>query len=279
MDCIICGNKTTHVLTEIKGVTILECRSCELGITVPPSTPVEKKDLPYDFASYRSQEKRYMGRVEAIVAHLSRHRSSGRVLDIGGGFGLLSSVLLDKGYTVDTIEPYLTPEYLKNNEKAHIIKLDLDTYLAHSTNTYDLIIMLDVLEHLPDPVHVLHNLKQILNKDGLIILQMPNYKSVMANICKDWSWWMIEDHLFHFSPKSLQLIAKKTNLELVELHTYEEYQDFRKNLDGNFMHVPQPLRKIQKAVFFALFTPIYLLMRTFIWQTGSGGLLFAIITD
>ncbi len=277
MDCIICGNKTTHVLTQIKGVTILECASCELGITVPPSKQINKTDLPYDFAEYRKQEKRYFDRVEAIVTHLSKHKSSGHTLDIGGGFGLLSSILIDKGYTVDTIEPYLTPEYLKNNEKANIIRLDLDTYLEHSKSTYDLIIMLDVLEHLTDPVEILKKLKKKLSKEGIIVLQMPNYKSVMANICRDWSWWMIDDHLFHFSPKSLQLIAKKTDLELVELHTYEEYQDFRKNLDGNFMHVPQPFRKIQKAVFFALFTPIYLLMRTFIWQTGSGGLLFAIL--
>ena len=223
MKCVICRNTTNDILTEVKGVKIYECKNCQLGITEDVASPVHKEQLPYDVNEYKKDEKRYRDRLTHIIGHIKHHKQSGTVLDIGGGFGLLSSMLIDHGFTVDTLEPYLNADYVKNNEKAHLIKQDIDSYLNSTGKTYDIIIMLDVLEHLKNPEAVLTNIRSKLNKDGILVLQMPNYKSVMAAICVDWSWWMIEDHLFHFSPQSLHLLLNKTGFNPQEMHTYEEF--------------------------------------------------------
>jgi 2-polyprenyl-3-methyl-5-hydroxy-6-metoxy-1,4-benzoquinol methylase len=279
MECIICGSITNDILIEVKGEKIYECKNCQLSITEKKASPVKKEELPYNINEYKKDEKRYRDRLTHIISHIKRHKQAGAVLDIGGGFGLLSSMLIDQGYHADTLEPYLGADYVKNNEKAHLIKQDIDSYLNFTDKTYDIIIMLDVLEHIKDPKTVLTKIKSRLNKDGILVLQMPNYKSVMAAICADWSWWMIEDHLFHFSPQSLHLLLNKTGFSTQEMHTYEEFADFCKNLDGNFAHLTGLKRKVQKALFLVFFIPTYILMRAFIWQSGSGGLIFAIVKE
>jgi len=96
---------------------------------------------------------------------------------------------------------------------------------------------MDVLEHFKDPVANLKKAKLLLKEDGILVIQTPNYKSLMARICKDWAWWMIEDHKFFFSPKSLKKILNKSEFETESFKTYEDWEDFKKNLDGNFMEI------------------------------------------
>ena len=136
---------------------------------------------------------------------------------------------------------------------------------------------MDVIEHLENPLVNLKKLKLLLAPGGILIIQTPNYKSLMARICKDWAWWMIEDHKFFFSPKSLQKILYKAGFKSEYFMTYEDWYDFKKNLDGNFTGIKNnPLKKLIKGLFFSLFFPFYFLFRKMIWRLGYGGLMFVI---
>ena len=59
--------------------------------------------------------------------------------------------------------------------------------------------------------------------------------------------------------------------------TYEGWYDFKKNLDGNFEDIINPvLRKFIKGLFFTFFFPVYFLMRKVLWRLNYGGLLIVI---
>ncbi len=276
--CIICNKKTDRILTRVKGVDIYECPNCRLGIT--GNRPViDKTSLPYDFADYDTHRFRFARRLEIMIDRIKRFAPRGRLLEVGGGFGLFSSLLLRSGYEVDTIEPYLRTHYLEGMKNAHVITKTFEQYAGSVKNHYDGIVMLDVLEHVENPVQVLKGCKSMLKPGGVIILQMPNYRSLMQWLCRDWSWWMIEDHTFHFTPHSLKKLLRSRGFTPQYVATYEEFPDFLKNLDGNFSGIKNSImRKVAKLMFRIVFIPLYLALRPLIWGLGRGGLLFVVAT-
>lgn len=277
MKCSLCGKKTGKIMKIIDGVRIYECENCRLGFVDQKKIVKVNLGSQYQLKEYKKEEKMIVSRLSPIVDKIVRYNNSGSVLEVGPGHGLLSSLLLKKGkYELDVVEPYLNPHYLSGQSyKLH--KKDMDRFLKTSKKKFDLIIMFDVIEHLKDPFTSLHKLKNILGKNGVLVIQTPNYRSLMQVFTKKWSWWMIEDHKWFFSPFSLHRVLKINKLNKIYEQTYEDWIDFKKNLDGNFSCLENSIvRKVAKAIFFTIFTPLYFLTRHFLWKTGKGGLLLVI---
>lgn len=261
----------------VDGVRIYECENCRLGFIDQAKIVKKNLDKQYQLKEYKKEEKTIVRRLNPIVDKIIKYKNSGSILEIGPGHGLLSSLLLKKGnYKLDIVEPYLSPHYLLGNTfKLH--KTNLNEFIMKNKKKFDLIIMFDVIEHLEDPFSALHKLKNILKKEGILVVQTPNYQSLMQWMTKKWSWWMIEDHKWFFSSPSLQLALRKSGLNEVYEHTYEDWIDFKKNLDGNFVNIENNVfRKFVKGVFLAPFCLFYLLTRSVIWKMGYGGLLLVI---
>lgn len=277
MKCLLCGIKTNKIMKVVAGVHIYECEKCRLGFVDQAKTVKKNLDKQYQLKEYKKEEKMIVARLEPIIDNIIKYKSSGAVLEIGPGYGLFSSLLLKKGnYKLDIVEPYLSPHYLLGNTfKLH--KTNLDEFLMKNKKKFDLIIMFDVIEHLEDPFSALHKLKNILKKEGILVVQTPNYQSLMQWMTKKWSWWMIEDHKWFFCPSSFQKALRKNGLNEAYSYTYEDWIDLKKNLDGNFAIIKNNiLRKFVKGFLLIPFRLFYLLTRRAIWKMGYGGLLLVI---
>jgi 2-polyprenyl-3-methyl-5-hydroxy-6-metoxy-1,4-benzoquinol methylase len=195
---------------------------------------------------------------------------------VGAGFGLLSSMLSSEGFEVDALEPDVEPIYLKGLT-VHIFKDHLEDYVKKTKVKYDAVILYDVLEHVDSPKDTVKLFENLLNDKGIVIIQTPNYESLMAKVVRNWSWWMVEDHRFFFSKKSLDLLFNNRSWKQLFYRTYEEWPDFKKNLDGNFVMIQNALvRKCIKALFFGFFAPFYVVGKHQLWKCGRGGLHMAI---
>ena len=281
MICHICNRKINRVYKFVKNLEIIECRICQLGV-INKSTNLEwlkqnNKDL-YNFESYKKEEEKLRGRFKRLAKIINIYKKSGKVLDIGAGFGLISSILVNSGrFNFDLIEPFLHIKYF-DKSKFKLIKSTFEKFKPEEKK-YDVTIMMDVLEHFKDPLTNLKKANFLLNDGGILVIQTPNYKCLMAMICHDWAWWMIEDHKFFFSTKSLKKILNKTSFKVEYFITYEDWYDFKKNLDGNFSRIKNSLlRKSIKGIFFSVFFPVYFLFRKIIWKMGYGGLMFVVAT-
>ena len=212
---------------------------------------------------------------KCITKYLQRYiGKESRVLDVGAGFGLFSSILQNLGnFKLEIIEPRQILQFnIKLEQKSHNTTFEK---FNSKSKKYDLIILLDVIEHFKNPISNLKKARGMLKKNGILVIQTPNYKSLMAGICRDWAWWMIEEHKYFFSPKSILKILTKTGFEQKFLKTYEDLPDFKKNLDGNFTLISSLfLRKIVKTLFYLIFFPLYLISRKLLWKFNYGGVIF-----
>lgn len=98
------------------------------------------------------------------------------VLDIGCAEGRFGALLKEKlGAEVWGIEyePLVAEKARRNLD--HVLTGDaLQLVQTLESGKFDCITMLDVMEHLPDPFALLDGVKRLLNKDGCLVMSVPN---------------------------------------------------------------------------------------------------------
>lgn len=138
----------------------------------------------------------------------------GSLLDIGAGTGDFLSVAKKDNWNVIGIEP---------NPKAKQIAIQKGVSFAENLsslqdNTFDVITMWHVLEHVPNLEEYILELKRIVKPNGTIIIAVPNFKSFDAIYYKEfWAAFDTPRHLWHFSKTAIKKLFAKQDLKLVEI--------------------------------------------------------------
>ena len=138
----------------------------------------------------------------------------GRILDIGAGVGDFLSVCKNDGWQTIGIEP---------SEKAKAIAINKGVSFVENlseleSNSFDIITMWHVLEHVPDLEHQIKELKRLIKPTGTVIIAVPNFKSYDASHYGIfWAAYDIPIHLWHFSKTAIKKLFAKENLELVKV--------------------------------------------------------------
>jgi SAM-dependent methyltransferase len=121
-----------------------------------------------------------------------------RHLDYGGGSGLLSKLLKEKGWNSTTYDPFVDRD----------VNVD-------SLGKFDLITVFEVFEHVPDSIQLIQTLKKLCQPKGLIV-----YSTLMSdgNIdrTKKLQWWYAaprNGHVSLFSQKSIAELMTRNGLD------------------------------------------------------------------
>ena len=77
---------------------------------------------------------------------------------------------------------------------------------------YDLIALIHVLEHIPDPIHYLQSLSSLLKPGGLLLIEVPDLERSPFDI-------LIADHCTHFTDSSLSRVVGKAGFAVSRLDT------------------------------------------------------------
>lgn len=147
----------------------------------------------YNEALEAVREARYRD----YAALLQSHRSGGRLLEIGAGYGSGARVLKDAGFEVEALEPEDDRALYINQAmgiRCHSVALEEFTPDA----PYDLIVCAHNLEHVDDPKAELHRMAGWLKPDGLLYCEVP----VVWNFV-DWADSLFMAHKTNFSEATL----------------------------------------------------------------------------
>ncbi len=129
-------------------------------------------------------------------------------LEVGAGTGYFARHMQGTGWAVTALEPDETAR--KNAADINGIKAgDLNMLPELEPAAYDAITLWHVLEHVHDLHEYFKTFHKLLRPDGRLIIAVPNYTSEDAEqYGADWAAYDVPRHLYHFSPQSMQLLAK-----------------------------------------------------------------------
>jgi SAM-dependent methyltransferase len=102
-----------------------------------------------------------------------------KILDLGAGHGALSKSLFDMGYNVQACD--LFPEMFRF-EKVECKKVDITDAFPYPDNTFDLVIAIEVSEHILDHEMFFRETSRILKPDGKFYISTPNILSMKSRV-------------------------------------------------------------------------------------------------
>ena len=103
-----------------------------------------------------------------------------KILEIGCGNGVFRDQLENCGYVVDGCDLNLFALKLANRGKGRLIYYNIFDLAPELIGKYDLIILMDVIEHIDNDVEFLRIAGKHLNDDGLVLINVPAYKYLFS---------------------------------------------------------------------------------------------------
>jgi len=109
-----------------------------------------------------------------FVLNNSEINSNSRILDVGCGSGIFSQLLAAYSSNIIGIDIVNRTEIINNCKDNINLSLMSAEKLGFKEKTFDLVIMMEVLEHIPDVDFALKEVYRILKDDGKLIASTPN---------------------------------------------------------------------------------------------------------
>jgi SAM-dependent methyltransferase len=164
------------------------------------------QDLDYE----RSREARAFQEAR-ILQRVQRYRSGGRLLDVGAGAGVLVEEALKRGWAAVGVEP---SQWLHDQAAKRGLPVLRGT-LPHSDlrGPFHVVTLIDVLEHVPNPVGLLTDVADVLDRDGVTVIATPDVSSFCARVF-GWRWWHFRvAHIGYFDLSTLRLALDRAGLQ------------------------------------------------------------------
>ena len=116
---------------------------------------------------------------EMAIKRLIKGKHFKHAVDIGGGYGRLCTLLNEYADKVTLAEPaksqlLIAKDFLKDYPAIDQKLMQADD-LQFKDGSVDLITMIRVMHHLPDPTKEFSELHRVLSDGGLIVLELANY--------------------------------------------------------------------------------------------------------
>jgi SAM-dependent methyltransferase len=210
----------------------VRCDNCGLLYVNNPPTDTER-EKSYSFEEgYHSQlasapETIAFHRAEAKknLSMLDKQACKGTLLDIGCSTGLFLKNARESGWKVNGLE------YSQDSAKVAREKFGLDVKQgelnseSYPRDSFDVVTMWDVIEHVPSPRRTLDLVREILSPNGLVVLKTPNadglYPKASLKIAHRLDFWGHPEppgHLFQFSAKTLSRLLDISGFDVIKVY-------------------------------------------------------------
>lgn len=200
---------------------IVACSECGNGVLCPFPEAKEIETF-YRDVFYTNDGKRFRGWMEKlrlIAAHLRGARLNrlcpgrGKLMDFGSGAGHFAAAQANKGWQVESVDPY-SPA----SNSANSVRLKDDSFeLLYPDNHFDAITLWYVIEHLRNPNSAIAEFQRVLKPGGILVLAQQDFASLQAKFFKQ-NWLFLDPprHLWQFTADGVERLAAKHDFVPVE---------------------------------------------------------------
>jgi SAM-dependent methyltransferase len=167
---------------------------------------------PQRFEKERLQTRDY-AETRAFLRRLYPRR--GQLVEVGSSLGFLLQAFREDGWDVLGVEP--DKNGVRNTAKLGMPAICSVLEQARlPDDSADVVVMLHVIEHVPDPVGTLREIRRVLRPGGHLVLETPRYDSMMFRVLRRRERSIsCNGHIYFFTRKTLQRAFEKAGFELV----------------------------------------------------------------
>ena len=261
--CPVCDSENDEVLYEpwvdiqnpiklygaasgIRGTQrLVKCKNCGMIYENPrfPEAVILKSYMSSQEGGHDSQ---YLMRIESFYRALHSLQSylppkGGTILDIGTAGGAFLEASKRFGYKATGLEP---SDFLVEQGKKRGLQIEKGTIenLPFEQESFDLVCLWDVIEHLTHPKEALLKIKPLLKNGGVLLINYPDIGTRMASIAGRRFWWLLSVHLHYFTRDTIKKICSFSGFEAFYFRRYWQTLEFG-YLEEMAIHLKIPLSK------------------------------------
>ena len=252
LQCLLCGSLQHHPVFNEFGIDILQCRECHHVFSSFAANPHYDEfwgeEVPEGEHFYWSKARSRMHQDFFQIFVVGR---SGRLLDMGCGLG----------FFLKAMEPYSNWETYGSEISPAAVRYARETLgltnvvcgrLEDSDlpqNSFDLITIWDVLEHLLRPDPLLRHCHALLKEGGTFFIRTPNVfvhlprarlLKLLWGMQPRFAYLQACHHLHHYSMSSIRRLLERngfTHVNFVHLHPIQSVSSSRRELVGTFRNM------------------------------------------
>lgn len=198
----------------------MRCRRCA---TTYVHEQVSAEQLDAFYASYYDEDTPTIptvveNRVTGIVSSFAPFRQTGHLVDIGFGGGTLLSASSDAGWTSWGTE--VSSSAIAAADASWVVHQGDVASLDLPAGQFDVVCMVELLEHVAEPAAQLAAALRLLRPGGLLYGTTPSARGISARcLGVRWSAFTPPEHLQLFSPKGLRSALRSSGFATADVTT------------------------------------------------------------
>jgi 2-polyprenyl-3-methyl-5-hydroxy-6-metoxy-1,4-benzoquinol methylase len=241
-NCNLCGGDETRWLTNVNGLPFVRCSNCGF-VYLAHEFDSESLRVLYDDEYYHEEDR--CNPVEThwmvckdgdgplfdhVLRQVAKLQPTGSILDVGCSYGFFLVRAMAKGYTPFGVELARVPfEYCRDELHLNVVQGSLET-ATFADDSFHVVTMLNVFEHVPDPMRMLNHVYRLLAPGGAIAIVVPNlicglpliainrFMLRRDNIRSKIALFDVPRHLSFFSGRTLRSFLEKAGFTGVRLY-------------------------------------------------------------
>lgn len=235
VNCPLCGSdERTQIYREHGAVVVARCQKCSLLYTSPrvkapeqvywgkAETYYEEARLVFEGKAAHHRDPNYLEELHLI----KRYKPTGRFLDVGCNMGMLLRHVARMGWTGVGVEPSATLAQLAIDRfRLNVYNCFLNELPDRERESFDVVALSDVFEHICDPIDFLKHTARFLAPDGILYIKVPNarwnaFKQATLKLlgkAPRQGVWDSYEHVVHYTDRTLTQMLDLAGFDVVKM--------------------------------------------------------------
>lgn len=226
-NCNLCGSNNSSDLFTKNSYPIVRCHECGLTYAISDGNTYlqdyynegyfKGEKTKYGYLDYYNEGEYIIYNFKRYWKKIEEYIDGGRVLDVGCATGLFLECAGRnwQRYGLD-ISEYASK--IAQDSIGPTIETGQLLEAPWQNESFDLITMWDMLDHLPNPIENLFKCYQLLKKQGILILNVGDISALFAKMCgKRWYIMIPPTHLYFFNKRTITAMLNKAGFDILKI--------------------------------------------------------------
>lgn len=203
---------------------VVRCDACGHGsvLALPPHDAIEAAyDAAIDDVTI-AEEAGQSKTATRDLTRLERFVSPGRILDVGCWTGSFLASARARGWVVNGVEPSAWAVERARARGVDVVHGLLED-VEFDAETFEAIVLCDVIEHVVDPMATLEHVRKLLAPGGVLFLTVPDAGSRLARVLGHRWWSVLPMHLQYFTRSSMSALLATAGFDVVDVRTHPKW--------------------------------------------------------